>query len=74
MGRIPVLKPVEVVAILVNLGFSEVRRVDRTSGFVTVLDDIPPCLFHQGRYISPILLMQIGKDIALTVDDLLKYR
>ncbi|PPD22369.1 MAG: toxin-antitoxin system, toxin component, HicA family protein [Methylomonas sp.] len=74
MGSVPVLKPVEVVVILVALGFSEVRQRgshkqfrDDTGRFTTVP-------FHQGRDISPILLRQIAKDIGITVDDLLKYR
>ncbi len=30
--------------------------------------------FHAGRYISPILLRQIARDIGMTVDELLKRR
>jgi len=74
MGNIPVLKPDEVIAILIKLGFAEVRQRGShkqfrdTAGRGTTV----PC--HQGRDISPILLRQIVKDIGLTLDELLKRR
>lgn len=74
MGKIPVVKPAEIVAILYKLGFSEIRQRGSHKQF---RDDAGRCTtvpFHQGRDISPILLRQIAKDIGLTVDDLLKYR
>jgi len=74
MGNIPVLKPAEVVTILLKLGFSEVRQRGSHKQF---RDDTGRCTtvpFHQGRDISPILLRQIAKDIGITVDDLLKHR
>lgn len=74
MGNVPVLKPGEVVAILVKLGFAEVRQRGSHKQF---RDDKGRCTtvpFHQGRDISPILLRQIAKDIGMALDELLKQR
>jgi predicted RNA binding protein YcfA (HicA-like mRNA interferase family) len=74
VDKIPVLKPKEVAAILIQLGFQEVRqrgshkqfRHDDGRGttvpFQTVMD------------ISPILLQQICKDIGLTGDEFIHKR
>jgi hypothetical protein len=59
MGKIPVLKPRQVVKILRRLGFIEVRQRGSHKQF---------------RHSSPILLRQIAKDIGLTVDEMLKNR
>lgn len=73
-GRIPVLKPREVIGILHNLGFVEVRQrgshkqFRHEDGRGTTVPD------HQGRDISPALLRQIAKDIGLTVEELLQNR
>ena len=74
MGNIPVLKPGEVVAILIKLGFSEVRQRGSHKQFRDAMGRCTTVPFHQGRDISPILLRQIAKDIGLTIDDLLKQR
>jgi predicted RNA binding protein YcfA (HicA-like mRNA interferase family) len=74
MGNIPVLKPAEVVAILLKLGFSEVRQRGSHKQFHDGTGRCTTVPFHRGRDISPILLSQIAKDIRLTVDDLLKHR
>ncbi len=74
MGNIPVLKPVEVVAILLKLGFSEVRQRGSHKQFRNGTGRCTTVPFHQGRDISPILLRQIAKDIGLTVDGLLTQR
>jgi len=74
MGNIPVLKPNEVVSILLKLGFTEVRQrgshkqLRDSSGRCTTVP------VHQGRDISPILLRQIAKDIGLAVDEFLSHR
>ena len=74
MSGIPVLKPREVVSILLILGFAEVRQrgshkqLRHGDGRCTTVP------FHAGRDISPILLRQIAKDIGLTVEELLKHR
>ena len=74
MGNGPVLKPVEVVAILLKLGFSEVRQRGSHKQFRNGTGRCTTVPFHQGRDISPILLRQIAKDIGLTVDGLLTHR
>lgn len=74
MGNIPVLKPGEIVAILIKLGFSEVRQHGSHKQFRDAMGRCTTVPFHQGRDISPILLRQIAKDIGLTIDDLLKQR
>jgi len=74
MGKYPVLKPREVVAILEKLGFVEARQrgshkqYRREDGRSTTVP------FHQGRDISPILLRQIAKDVGLTIEELLQHR
>jgi len=72
--RGPVLKPRAVIALLVRLGFEEVRQRGSHKQFrhpdgrgTTV-----PC--HSGRDLSPILLRQIASDIGLTLDELLAAR
>ena len=74
MGSVPILKPGEVVAILVNLGFSEVRQRGSHKQFRDAAGRGTTAPFHKGRDISPVLLRQIAKDIGLTVDDFLKHR
>lgn len=74
MGKIPVLKPREVIGILNNLGFVLVRQrgshkqFRHTDGRGTTVPD------HQGRDISPALLRQIAKDISLTIEELMQNR
>ena len=74
MGKYPVLKPKEVVAILAKLGFIEVRQrgshkqLRHSDGRCTTVP------FHTGRDISPILLRQIARDVGLTVEELLKKK
>lgn len=71
MAKPPILKAREVVALLDRLGFAEVRQrgshkqFRHPDGRVTTV----PC--HPGRDISPTLLRQIARDIALSVDQLL---
>lgn len=74
MGKIPVLKPREVVAILVKLGFAEVRQRGSHQQFRHADGRGTTVPFHQGRDISPTLLRQIAKDIGLSVDDFLAGR
>jgi len=74
MGHIPVLKPHEVVAILVALGFSEVRQRGSHKQFRDANGRCTTVPFHQGRDISPILLRQIAKDIGLSMDEFLQRR
>lgn len=74
MSGIPVLKPREVIAILSALGFVEVRQRGSHKQFRHPDGRATTVPFHAGRDISPILLRQIAKDIALTVDQLLEHR
>ncbi|MBI2469660.1 MAG: type II toxin-antitoxin system HicA family toxin [Planctomycetes bacterium] len=74
MGKLPVLKPREVVAILENLGFVEVRQRGSHKQYRHSDGRCTTVPFHTGRDISPILLRQIVKDIGLTVEDFLKIK
>jgi predicted RNA binding protein YcfA (HicA-like mRNA interferase family) len=74
MSDTPVLKGREVVKILTNLGFEEVRQrgshrlFKHPDGRRTVVAD------HAGRDISPIILGNIARDLGVTTDDLLEAR
>ncbi|MFZ5450893.1 MAG: type II toxin-antitoxin system HicA family toxin [Thermodesulfobacteriota bacterium] len=72
MGSIPVLKPGEVIGILLRLGFQEVRQRGSHKQFRHPDGRLTTVPFHKSRDISPILLRQITKDIGITVDDFLK--
>lgn len=74
MGKIPVLKPREVVSLLETLGFTEVRQRGSHKQFRHQDGRCTTVPFHSGRDISPILLKQIAKDIGLTAEEMLKYR
>lgn len=74
MGKPPVLKPREVVAILEKLGFVEVRQRGSHKQYRNSDGRCTTVPFHTGRDISPILLRQIAKDIGLTVEDFLKTK
>lgn len=74
MPGIPVLKPREVISILLALGFAEVRQRGSHKQFRHADGRSTTVPFHAGRDLSPILLRQIAKDIGLNVDDLLKHR
>lgn len=74
MGDIPVLKPQEVVKLLENLGFIEVRQKDSHKQFRHADGRGTTVPFHKGRDISPRLLRQIAIDIGLTPEEMLKAR
>jgi len=74
MGNTPILKPQEVVRILINLGFSEVRQKGSHKQFRHPDGRVTTVPFHKGRDIAPNLLRQIARDIGLTIDDLLDAR
>ena len=74
MGKIPILKPQEVVRILNNLGFVEVRQKGSHKQFRHQDGRATTVPFHKGRDISPRLLRQIAKDIDLTIDEFLDSR
>jgi len=74
MGRIPVLKPREVVAVLVALGFVQVRQRGSHAQFRHADGRGTTVPIHPGRDLSPLLLRQILKDIGLTIDEFLAQR
>lgn len=74
MGTLPVLKPHEVVAMLLRLGFVEARQRGSHKQFRDARGRCTTVPFHQGRDISPILLRQIAKDIGMTPDEFLRLR
>lgn len=61
------------VAILAKLGFVQVRQKGSHKQFRHPDGRSTTLPFHQGADISPILLRQIGKDIGLTVADMLAH-
>jgi predicted RNA binding protein YcfA (HicA-like mRNA interferase family) len=74
MGKAPVLKPREIVAILGKLGFREIRQRGSHLQFRHSDNRCTTVPFHSGRDISPILLRQIAKDIGLTIEEFVAYR
>jgi predicted RNA binding protein YcfA (HicA-like mRNA interferase family) len=74
MGRLPILKPRELVSILQKLGFAEVRQKGSHKQFRHPDGRSTTVPFHNGRDISPILLKQIARDIHLTVEELINKR
>ncbi len=74
MGNLPFLKPREVVKILENLGFTEIRQRGSHKQFRHSDGRFTTVPFHQGRDISPFLLRKIAEDIKLTVEEFLKHK
>jgi predicted RNA binding protein YcfA (HicA-like mRNA interferase family) len=74
MSGIPVFKPREVISILHQLGFQEVRQSGSHIQFRHADGRCTTVPFHTGRDLSAILLRQIAKDIGMTVQDFLKNR
>jgi predicted RNA binding protein YcfA (HicA-like mRNA interferase family) len=74
VGSLPVLKPAEVVALLLRMGFSEIRQRGSHKQFRDGTGRATTVPFHPGRDISPILLRQICRDIGVTVDEFLSNR
>lgn len=74
MSNVPVLKPQEVVRILENLRFVEVRQKGSHKQFRHEDGRCTTVPFHRGRDISPRLLRQIASDVDLTVEEMLDAR
>ena len=72
MSKLPVLKPAEVVRILLEMGFVEVRQKGSHKQFRDLQGRCTTVPFHQGRGISPSLLRQIAKDIGTTAEELIR--
>ena len=74
MPKVPVLKPREVVALLMALGFVCVRQrgshmqFRHADGRGTTVPD------HGGRDVSPALLRKIARDIGMTAEEFVAGR
>lgn len=74
MPKYPVLTAREVIKILNNLGFQQVRQrgshrqMKHSDGRQTTVPD------HRGRDISPSLTRKIAADIGLSMDELMAAR
>jgi predicted RNA binding protein YcfA (HicA-like mRNA interferase family) len=69
MGDVPVLMPREVAAVLIPLGFVEVRQRGSHRQYRHPDGRVTTVPFHQGRDISPALLRAIARDIGMDVRD-----
>ena len=72
MSQLPVLKPSDVVRILLGLGFVEVRQRGSHKQFRDLKGRCTTVPFHQARDISPPLLRQIAKDIGMSAEDFIR--
>jgi len=72
MGKAPILKPQDVVSILLKLGFVEVRQRGSHKQFRHSDGRCTTIPFHKGRDISPILLRQVAKDVDLNLEEFLQ--
>jgi predicted RNA binding protein YcfA (HicA-like mRNA interferase family) len=71
VGNVPVLKPQDVIRLLQNLGFREVRQRGSHKQFRHADGRATTVPFHKGRDISPILLRKIAEDINVALESLL---
>jgi predicted RNA binding protein YcfA (HicA-like mRNA interferase family) len=69
MSKLPVLKPQEVVARLVRIGFVEVRQRGSHKQFRHLDGRATTVPFHKGRDVSPVLLRKIARDIGMTTEE-----
>ena len=69
MSSVPVLKPREVIRILVLPGFREVRQRGSRKQFRHRDGRATTVPVHGGRDLSPVLLRRIACDAGLEVDD-----
>lgn len=74
MPGIPILKPREVSAILLRLGFVLVRQRGSHQQFRHPDGRGTTVPNHSGRDISPALLRQIAADIGLTIAEFIAHR
>jgi predicted RNA binding protein YcfA (HicA-like mRNA interferase family) len=74
MGKLPVLKPREVFAILESLGFALARQRGSHLQYRHPDGRGTTVLNHQGRDVSQILLRQIARDIGMTAEELISHR
>ena len=71
MPKPPVLKPREVIGLLTQHGFQEVRQRGSHKQFRHPDGRVTTVPVHAGRDISPILLRQIARDVGLTIEEFL---
>jgi predicted RNA binding protein YcfA (HicA-like mRNA interferase family) len=74
MSTTPVLKPQEVIKILQNIEFVEVRQRGSHKQFRHADGRVTTVPFHKGRDISPSLLRKIASDVGMSVEELLTHR
>ncbi|MEY4395303.1 MAG: hypothetical protein RL595_2552 [Planctomycetota bacterium] len=74
MPKLPVLKPHEVIALLVALGFVEIRQKGSHKQFRHTDGRGTTVPFHKGQDISPVLLRKIARDIGISAEELIAAR
>ena len=74
MSKVPVLKPFEVEAILLKMGFAMVRQRGSHRQYRHPDGRCTTVPFHSGRDISPILLRQIAKDVGTSAEEFVQWR
>jgi len=72
MGKVPILKPQEVIKVLKKLGFEEVRQKGSHIQFKHKDGRMTTVPFHKGKDVSPILLKLIIKEIKISLEDFIK--
>jgi predicted RNA binding protein YcfA (HicA-like mRNA interferase family) len=73
MSKVPVLKPFEVEAILLKMGFAMVRQRGSHRQYRHPNGRCTTVPFHLGRDISPILLRQIAKDVGTSAEEFVQW-
>ncbi len=74
MSRLPVLKAREVIRILKQLGFEEIRQRGSHKQFRRPDGHVTTVPVHGGPDISPALLRRIIEDCGLLPDEFLRRR
>jgi predicted RNA binding protein YcfA (HicA-like mRNA interferase family) len=72
VGTVPVLKPREVEALLLQRGFLVVRQRGSHRQYRHPDGRGTTIPFHAGRDIAPALFRKIARDIGLSAEDLLR--
>ncbi len=72
MGDLPVLKPRQVEALLLGLGFIEIRQRGSHKQYRHADGRGTTVPFHAGRDIAPSLLRKIARDIGLTAEQFVR--
>lgn len=72
MPKLPVLKPLELIALLESIGFVEIRQRGSHKQFRHSDGRGTTVPFHKGQDISPVLLRKIARDIGMTAEELVE--